>query len=220
MEYIITFLEGIISFISPCILPLLPVYVSYFAGGAHKAHRTLIRALSFVAGFTAVFCVLGIFAGSAGALLTKYKTVVNIVSGGIVILFGLSYLDIIRIPFLKGFSGSYEVRGVFSAFIFGVVFSVSHTPCVGAFLGSAIMLASTSGTVLKGVLLLLTYSLGMGIPFLVSAVLIDKLTGLINSIKKHYSVINAVCGGFLVVVGFIMMTGLMDKFIAFVDRGV
>ncbi len=219
MEYIITFLEGIISFISPCMLPLLPVYISYFAGGADKTHRTFVRAVAFVGGFTAVYCLLGLFAGSFGALLTGYKMWVNIVSGGIIILFGLGYLDIIRLPYIKGFGGARHVSGIFSAFIFGVVFSISHTPCIGAFLGSAIMMASASGTVLKGVFLLLAYSVGMGIPFLVSAVLIDKLTVLFNTVRKHYRIINIICGCFLVLVGFAMMTGLMESLLNFMDRG-
>ena len=219
MEYVITFLEGIISFISPCMLPLLPVYISYFAGDAARMHRTVLKALAFVAGFTAVFCLLGVFAGTAGALLTRYKMWVNIICGGIIILFGLGYLDIIRIPFIRGFSGSYEVNGFFSAFVFGVVFSVSHTPCVGAFLGSALMMASASGTVLKGVLLLLTYSLGMGIPFLISAVIIDKLTSLFNAVKKHYVVIKTVCGSFLILVGFLIMSGLMTDILTFIEGG-
>ena len=220
MEYIITFLEGVISFISPCMLPLLPVYVSYFAGDADKTHRTLARAVAFIAGFTVVYCLLGIFAGSLGALLTGYKKWIDFICGVVIILLGLIYLDILHMPYFKGFGNSVAVRGVFSAFIFGIVFSVSHTPCVGAFLGSAIMMASASGTVLKGVLLLLAYSVGMGIPFLLSAFLIDKLAGLFNSVKKHYGVIRIICGGFLILVGFAIMTGFMGNLLAFIDKGV
>lgn len=211
MQYLITFLEGIISFISPCMLPLLPVYVSYFAGGADKKIKVLPRAVSFVFGFTMVFCLLGIFAGTLGAALSKFRTYVNIVCGLIVILLGLNFLEIIRIPFFSASHGKYHESGIFSAFVFGVVFSVSHTPCVGAFLGSALMMASASGTLLKGALLLLTYSLGMGIPFLVSAVLLNRLTAVLDSIKKNYRIINIVCGIFLIVVGIAMMFGLMES---------
>lgn len=211
MQYLITFLEGIISFISPCMLPLLPVYVSYFAGGGDKKLKVLPRAISFVLGFTTVFCLLGVFAGTLGAALTKFRTAVNIVCGLIVILLGLNFLDIIKIPIFRSSHGDHHGRGTLSAFVFGVVFSVSHTPCVGAFLGSALMLASTSGTVAKGVLLLLTYSLGMGIPFLVSALLLNSLTTVFDAIKKHYRVINIVCGVFLIAVGIAMMFGLMES---------
>ena len=211
MQYLITFLEGIISFISPCMLPLLPVYVSYFSGGADKKTKVLPRAISFVLGFTTVFCLLGVFAGTLGAALVKFRTPVNIVCGLIVIVLGLNFLDIIKIPFFRSSHAEHHGSGTFSAFVFGVVFSVSHTPCVGAFLGSALMLASTSGTVVKGVLLLLIYSLGMGIPFLVSAVLLNKLTAVFDAIKKNYRIINIVCGIFLIVVGIAMMFGLMES---------
>lgn len=213
MQYIITFLEGIISFISPCMLPLLPVYISYFAGNADKKQRTLSRAAAFICGFTAVFTLLGVFSGTLGALLKEYQTAVNIVSGGAVIVFGLSYLDVIKIPFFKGMKGKREVNSLFSAFIFGVVYSVSLTPCVGAFLGSALMMASSSGSALKGAALLLVYSLGLGIPFLFSAVLIEKLNTAFNFIKAHYKTVNLICGIFLIIVGILMATGMFGKFL-------
>ena len=164
MEYIVTFLEGIISFISPCMLPMLPIYVSYFAGGADKKRSSILNAISFVLGFTLIFVSLGLFAGAIGSFISKYRTTLNIVCGALVIIFGLSYLDIIRIPFFKGHHGAGKITGVFSAFIFGIIFSVSHTPCIGVFLGSAIALATQSSGALKGIMLLLSYSLGMGIP--------------------------------------------------------
>ena len=215
MQYLITFLEGIISFISPCVLPLLPVYVSYFAGGGQNNKSTFARAVFFVIGFTLVFCLLGLFAGGIGAFVSKYQTGVNIVCGLIVIAFGLNFLDIIKIPIFKGISRQVEITGVFSAFIFGVVFSLSLTPCVGAFLGSALMMASSVGGAFEGTLLLLAYSLGMGIPFLVSALIIGKLVGFFAVIKKHYKIINIVCGSFLVIIGLVMMTGKMTLLLSF-----
>lgn len=215
MQYFITFLEGLISFISPCMLPMLPVYISYFAGNADKKHKTVFRAVSFVCGFTLLFTALGLFAGTLGAFLSKYQTVVNIVCGAIVVLFGLSYLEIIKLPFFKGMKGKNKITGIASAFLFGLIYSISLTPCVGAFLGSALMLASTSGGAVKGTLLLLVYSLGLGIPFVASAVLIEKLNGVFTFIKKHYKVINTVCGIFLIVVGILMAAGLMNTLLAF-----
>ncbi len=211
MQYLITFLEGIISFISPCMLPMLPIYVSYFAGGADKKENILKKSLCFVLGFTSVFCLLGVFAGGIGAFLSKYQTAVNIVTGGAVIFFGLGYLDIVNIPFFKGMGKMKKPNGAFSAFLFGMIYSVSLTPCVGAFLGSALMLASNAGTAVQGFLLLLVYSLGLGVPFIVSAVLLDQLSGAFDFIKKHYSVINKVCGIFLILVGVSMMFGLLGK---------
>lgn len=214
MQYLITFLEGLISFISPCMLPMLPIYISYFAGGSEKKHKTVIRSIAFVIGFTVVFTSLGLFAGFFSSLLTQYQTAVNIVSGLIVIIFGLSYLEVIKLPFFKGMKSGKEINGVFSALIFGIIYSISLTPCVGAFLGSALMLASTSGTALKGTILLLLYSMGLGIPFILSAILIDKLNTAFNFIKKHYKVINTVCGAFLIVVGILMMFGVLNRLLA------
>ncbi|MBE6616901.1 MAG: cytochrome c biogenesis protein CcdA [Ruminococcaceae bacterium] len=214
MQYFLTFLEGFISFISPCMLPMLPIYISYFAAGADKKYKTFVRAISFVLGFTTVFTLLGLFAGTLGSLLVRYETVLNIICGVIVIIFGLSYMEVIHLPFLKGINSGVKVKGVFSAFLFGVVYSISHTPCVGAFLGAALSQATSAGKSLEGMLLLLVYSLGLGIPFILSALLIDQLQKAFAVVKKHHRVINIVCGIFLIVVGLMMAFGLMHKFIA------
>lgn len=214
MEFVITFFEGLISFISPCMLPMLPLYISYFAGGADKKRRVFIRALSFVLGFAIVFSLMGLFAGTLGGFLVKNKTAVNIVCGVIVIIFGLSYLEVIRLPFFKGMNSGRSADSVISAFVFGVIYSVSLTPCIGAFLGSALMLASASATALKGALLLAVYSLGLGVPFIISALLIDKLEKAFTFIKKHYRVINICCGAFLILIGILMAFGLTDRFLS------
>ena len=214
MQYLITFLEGIISFLSPCMLPMLPIYLSYFAGDADRREKTFFRALCFVLGFTLVFSLLGLFAGTLGSFLVRYRTAVNLVTGVIVILFGLGYLEVFRLPFFSGMQSGRKVTGAFSAFLFGVVYSVSLTPCVGAFLGSALMLASASGTAMQGLLLLLVYSLGLGVPFLLSAVLIGRLGTLFTKIKQHYRSINLVCGIFLIVVGIAMAFGWMNRLLA------
>ena len=214
MEFAITFLEGFISFISPCMLPLLPLYISYFAGGADKKHKVFLRALSFVLGFTVVFSLLGLFAGTLGAFLREYRTAVNIAGGALIIIFGLSYLEVIRLPFFKGIRNGRTADTVVSAFLFGIVYSVSLTPCIGAFLGSALALAGASGTALRGVLLLVTYSLGLGVPFLISALLIERLNTAFTFIKRNYRVINIVCGSFLILVGILMALGRLDAVVA------
>lgn len=215
MQYLITFLEGFISFISPCMLPMLPIYISYFAGNADKKHKTLLKIFGFILGFTLIFTSLGLFAGTIGRLLSKYQTVVNIVSGIIVIVFGLSYIEVIKLPFFKGMQSSgKEISGFFGSLLFGVVYSISLTPCVGAFLGSALMLASSTGGALKGTLLLLAYSLGLGVPFFISAILIDKLHSIFGFIKQHYKVINNICGIFLIIIGVLIMLGLMNAFLS------
>lgn len=218
MDYIITFLEGVISFISPCMLPMLPVYISYFAGQNKedgKNPKMIFKVIAFVAGFTVVFTALGVFSGTLGKMLSEYQTIVNIVSGIIVILFGLSYLEVFRIPFFKGMKKGYKVTGIASAFLFGAIYSISLTPCVGAFLGSALMLASSTGGTLKGAALLLTYSLGLGIPFILSSVLMEKFASAFAFIKNHYKIINLISGIALIIVGILMAFGLLNSILSF-----
>lgn len=213
MQYLISFLEGIITFISPCLLPMLPIYVSYFAGGGERSTaRTLRGALGFVLGFTLMFVAMGALAGTLGSFLTRHHTAVNIVLGLIVVFFGLSSLGVFRLKIFNG-GRTLERRdlGFFSALVFGVVFSVGWTPCVGAFLGSALALASQQGHVLAGMLMLLLYSLGLGLPFILSALLIDKLKTAFDWIKRHYGAINTVCGALLVLIGVLMATGTLGR---------
>ena len=214
MEYLISFLEGVITFISPCLLPMLPIYISYFAGGGERSvGKTLKGALGFVLGFTAVFVAMGALAGTIGGFLSRHQTLVNILCGAVVILFGLSYLGILKINLFRGRGHDVNTDdlGFFSAFLFGVVFSVGWTPCVGAFLGSALMLASQQGSMVQGILMLLCYSAGLGVPFLISAVLIDQLKGAFNWVKAHYDIINRVCGVLLIAVGIAMATGTLGR---------
>ena len=212
MQYVISFFEGILTFISPCLLPMLPVYISYFAGGQQNSKKTFVNALGFIFGFTILFTAMGALAGTLGSFLTKYQTAVNIISGLIVIFFGLNFVGVIKLNLFKGSTRMQTGElGFFSSMVFGMVFSVGWTPCVGAFLGSALMLASQQGHVLEGTLMLLSYSLGLGIPFLLSAVLIDQLKGAFNFIKRHYRVINYICGGLLILIGVLMATGVFNE---------
>ena len=228
MQYFVTFLEGIITFISPCLLPLLPVYITFFAGDPEKNTEgdvrkgsAIIRALGFILGFTVIFIILGAAFATVGRFLNRWQTVVNIVAGAIVIFFALTYLGVIKWnPFLRvqGPSAN-KLKGknlgrFLESFVFGLVFSISWTPCVGTFLGSALLLASQSGSTFTGILMLLAYSAGLGIPFLICSVLIDRIFGAVNWIKKHYNIINKICGIFLLVVGVLMATGLLGKWIS------
>ena len=217
MQYFIAFLEGIITFVSPCLLPMLPVYISYFAGGENNRKRTFCNALAFIAGFTIVFLALGAFAGTVGAALQRYKTAVNLVTGGIVVIFGLNFSGILKIGFLnktKKLNVQIKPGNVASTFLFGMIFSIGWTPCVGAFLGSALMLASERGTMAEGLLMLLLYSMGLGLPFLASALLLDRLKETFQFIKRNYLWINRICGIFLIIVGISMMTGLFGRLLA------
>ncbi len=224
MEFAITFLEGVITFISPCLLPMLPIYVAYFAGdagqggengtgggrAAGRTGRTVRCALGFILGFSALFTLMGAFAGTIGALFLQHQAALNAICGAVVIVLGLNYLGILRIPLLqrtlKPRTGVIP-RGFASSVLFGIVFAIGWTPCVGAFLGSALSLAASSGQTAKGIALLLCYSLGLGLPFFLAAILIDKLEGAFAWVKRHYTIIDKVCGTLLVLVGVLMATG-------------
>ena len=214
MQYLISFLEGVITFISPCLLPMLPIYISYFAGGGERTTgRTLKCASGFVLGFTLVFVAMGALAGTVGSFLQRYQMMVNLVCGAIVILFGLNFLGVVKWNLFGGSKIQTNTANMTfgSALVFGVVFSIGWTPCVGVFLGSALVLASQQGSALVGIGMLLCYSAGLGIPFLISAVLIDQLKNAIGWIKRNYAVINRVCGVLLIAVGVLMATGMLNR---------
>ena len=224
MQYLLLFLEGIITFISPCLLPMLPLYISYFAGGNSgnpqaNTGRVFVNALGFVLGFTIVFVTLGAFAGSIGWLLRDYSTVVNLVTGLVVVIIGLSYLGVITFSFIPNVLRSKQ-RVVptslkfHSAILFGMVLSVSWTPCAGAFLGAALMRASMQGSVVEGMFMLFIYSMGLGLPFIASALLIDRLKGTFGFIKKHYRIVNGLAGGLLVIIGILMMAGFFGRYLS------
>ena len=217
MQYLISFLEGIITFISPCLLPMLPIYISYFAGGGERTGaKTLKNAVGFVLGFTVTFMAMGALAGKVGGFLRRYQFWVDLVSGLVVIFFGLHFLGVLKLNLFRSVAQFQKTGnlGFFSAALFGIVFSVGWTPCVGAFLGSALMLASQQGHVLEGTLMLLAFSLGLGIPFVISAALIDYLKSAFGWIKKNYKIINIISGSLLVLIGILMATGLMGRLLS------
>jgi len=222
MGFFLLFLEGIITFISPCILPMLPLYISYFAGGigneTKSRYNALVNSLGFVLGFTIIFTLLGTLAGTFGSFIKEQSVSINIFGGFIVILFGLNYMEIIKIPFLERslkMNSKIKAFKFLSSVLFGMIFAIGWTPCVGTFLGAALMIAVNSQDILKGTLMLLIYSIGLGIPFVICAILIDKLKGTFNFIKRNYKVINKISGIILVIVGISIMTGYLNKILSF-----
>ena len=221
MQYLLAFLEGMITFISPCLLPMLPVYLAYFAGQKAEGRKgqALVNALGFVIGFSVLFIVLGAFAGGLGSFLKEHQMIVNIVIGALMVLFGLSFMEVIRLPLISRSmqAGSRPRRtGFLPSVLFGIIFSVSWTPCVGTFLGSALMLAAQTGETIKGILMLLSFSLGLGVPFIISAVLIDRLKNAFEFIKRHYRIINIISGVLLIVLGVLIATGLVGYLYALI----
>lgn len=205
MEYFLTFIEGVASFISPCLLPMLPIYVSYFMGDEEeKTSKVLKNAIGFVLGFSIVFILLGVFASTAGALIRGNIKYFKILFGIIIILLGLNYSDILKIKALNkqaNIKVDTKKLNFIKSLFFGMIFSISWTPCVGAFLSSALLLIAKEQDILKGVILMGLYSIGLGIPFIVSAVLLDKLKRVFNFIKKNYKIIKRISGAILIFMG-------------------
>lgn len=221
MNYIILFLEGIITFISPCILPMVPIYISYFMGNntdnGNSKNKGFINSLAFVIGFAFIFTLLGGMAGKFGNLINEYMNIFNIISGTLLVIFGLNYIGILKVNILQRTFRINKIRksnSIISSLLFGFVFGVGWTPCVGPFLGSAMMIAANSSHTLQGISMLLVYSLGLGIPFILSAVLIDTLKSTFNFIKRNYKVINIISGTILIIIGILMMTGYLNKVLA------
>lgn len=213
MEYLITFIEGIASFISPCILPVIPIYISYFATESKSMKKSIINSLGFVCGFSIIFILLGVFAGSFGKVVHEYADYINIIFGIFLVIIGLNYIGVLFIKFLNKTNGTNQEKknlNFITSLLFGIIFSLSWTPCVGAFLSSALILASTTGSILKGATLLLIYSLGLAIPFIVTTLFLEKMKRTFDFIKKHYNIINKISGSILLLSGvWYIITGII-----------
>lgn len=214
MEYVITFIEGIASFISPCVLPVIPIYISYFATESKSMKKSVINSFGFICGFSIIFILLGVFAGTFGKFVHHYTSYINIIFGLFLIAVGLNYIGVIFIKFLNKAKGSNQDKRnltFITSVLFGIIFSLSWTPCVGAFLSSALIMASTTGSVLKGASLLLIYSLGLAIPFIITTLFLEKMKKTFDFIKKHYNIINKICGSILVLSGlWYLISGIIE----------
>lgn len=205
MNYLLLFLEGLASFVSPCVLPIIPLYFSYLGG--KKKDKLISSSIGFCLGFTIVFTVMGMISGYVGSTVMRFMPYIKIVFGLIIIVMGLDYLGIFKLGFLeksnkKKFKG--EKSGFWNSMIFGSAAALTWTPCVGAFLSSALMIVVEKGEAIRGGLMLLIYSLGIAIPFIVSAVLLDKINNF-KFIKSHMDIIVKISGILLIGVGFYMI---------------
>lgn len=209
MDYILTFLEGIASFISPCLLPMVPIYISYFIGeDDNNTKKTILNSVGFVLGFTTIFMILAIFASQLGRLLSNSIRYIKIFFGIVIILLGLNYMGLLKIKFLnKSNMKKMNTKNFnfFKAMLFGILFSISWTPCIGTFLSSALLLIAKEQDIFKGIIMMLLYSIGLGIPFIISAILIEKLKNVFDFIKKHYDVIKRISGAILIIAGIYMI---------------
>ncbi|MEG0091746.1 MAG: cytochrome c biogenesis CcdA family protein [Oscillospiraceae bacterium] len=201
MQYIFTFLEGIFAFVSPCILPMLPIFLAYIsADETQSVKKRFINTAFFVLGFSTVFVLMGATAFSFGSFLNSYKGLLTRLAGVGMVFFGFVYLDIIHLN-LGGSTTAKKRSGILGSFIFGVSYSFGWTPCLGAFLGSALMLAGAQQTAIKGMLLLFSFSMGLGVPFVVFSVLYEKLYTTTRFLKRHSQTIKNIGGSVLILTG-------------------
>lgn len=217
------FAAGVLSFLSPCVLPLIPGYLSFITGftaselsDRRPAWRSVLGpSLLFVLGFSLVFVGLGASASALGALLAQYRSVLIQVAGAFVFVLGFFMLGIVKLPWLYG-EARFDLSkarsfGAAAALVMGMAFAFGWTPCVGPILGSILALASSTGNVASGAALLLAYSLGLGVPFVATALLFGQLRGALTWLNRHSLAINRVAGVLLMIVGGLIFTGQLSR---------
>ena len=217
--YITAFLGGLLSFLSPCVLPLIPSYVSFITGISFEDFKhgdkerirrlTLINSSSFVIGFSTVFVLLGVSSSFVGKFLAVYYDYIRIIGGIIVIILGLYVMGVLKLNFLaseKRVHLQTKPRGHFGSFIVGLTFGAGWTPCIGPILGSILLIASTTGSAMQGFKLLLVYSLGLAIPFMATSLAINSFLAHFSAIQKYMRVIMILSGLLLIGFGIILLT--------------
>jgi cytochrome c-type biogenesis protein len=217
ISYWTAFGAGLLSFFSPCVLPLVPAYLANLAGASaleadnRKVWPTLLHSVAFVLGFSVLFISMGASAGLIGSVITQYAELMRIVSGVVVIIFGIFLIAAYKIPWLN-----YEKRmhvqgarnpGYIRSLLIGAAFSLGWTPCIGPILGGILFIAAYTQETMKGALLLAAYSLGMGIPFLVIGVAWSYIVPFWRGITRHLVLISIISGALLIIVGILMLTG-------------
>ena len=222
-------LAGGLSFLSPCVLPIVPPYLAYMSGlsmaemrAGQRRLRLLLPALFFVLGLSTVFLILGAAASALGVLFLQYQEVLAKASGVFVIILGLHFLGIFRIALLDRearIEAGDHGGSAFGAYLLGLAFAFGWTPCIGPQLGAILSLAAGEGNVARGTILLAVYALGLGLPFLLAALFIERAIGLMARLKRHMRLIERLMGGLLIAVGLALVTGALSDFSFFLlDR--
>jgi cytochrome c-type biogenesis protein len=218
MSFFIAFVAGLTSFFSPCVIPLIPAYISFITGLSleelketrqiQNTQRIIINIILFILGFSSIFIILGIVANSLGTLIIKNQHILKIIGGIIIILLGLHILGLFKLKFLE-YEHKINIRtkGLYyvGSFIVGITFALAWTPCVGPILAVILTLAATQETLSNGIFLLAWYSLGLGIPFLISGILINKLLNFIRNAGRLIRIINIITGIFLIIIGLLLI---------------
>lgn len=219
----VALVAGVVSFLSPCVLPIVPPYLAYMSGvslnemSGHAAarRRAVIAALFFVMGLSTVFLILGFTASAFGAFFLQNQLLFARISGVVIIVFGLHFLGVFRISFLDRearMDAGDKGGSSFGAYVLGLAFAFGWTPCIGPQLGAILSLAASEASVTRGTLLLGVYAAGLGIPFLLAAMFITRAVGVMDRLKRHMKTIERVMGGLLLVVGLAMVTGAFTTF--------
>ncbi len=218
-------LAGLLSFISPCVLPLIPGYLSFISGvsledlsSKEKSKEHMMKVVGntvfFVIGFSLVFVILGASATGIGYLLQKYLYIFNKVAGVVVFIFGLHLMGVFKIKALnyeKRFHASKKQMGLLGSVVIGIAFAFGWTPCIGPILGTILTLAAQHDNVGQGVILLLFYSAGLGIPFILTALMFNYLIGAFGFIKRHFRAVEIISGGLLMLVGVLIFFDLLAR---------
>jgi len=216
----VALLAGILSFLSPCVLPIVPPYLAYMTGVGVNGLKTrersaVVPALFFVLGLSTVFLIMGFAASAFGRAFLQYQDVLAKAAGVMVIVMGLHFLHVFRIPFLDQearMNAGKQDGGAFGAYILGLAFAFGWTPCIGPQLGMILSLAATGGELSRGTALLAIYAFGLGIPFLLAAIFINRAMGVMNRIKPYLKTIERVMGALLIIVGIMLLTGAFTSF--------
>jgi cytochrome c-type biogenesis protein len=219
------FVAGLLSFLSPCVLPLIPSYITYITGLSFadlQAEQTtrlvrrqaMLHSLAFIAGFTAIFVLLGASATAIGAFLQEKMELIRKGGGILIVLFGIHIAGIFDINMLLGekrINLRNKPAGFLGSFLVGLVFAAGWTPCIGPILASILMVAATEETVYQGIALLLAYSLGLGIPFFLSAVALHRFLAFFNRYRRYIRLMEIVTGIFLMIVGILIFTNSLTR---------
>lgn len=220
---IVALLAGVISFLSPCVLPIVPPYLAYM-GGISMAEMTdkkvsnkpaVIAAIFFALGLSTVFIFLGFAASAFGRVFLQYQELMGQIAGGVIVVFGLHFLSVINIPFLHRearLDAGDHGGSAFGAYILGLAFAFGWTPCIGPILGAILSLAAQEASITRGTMLLATYAVGLGLPFIIAAIFINRAIGVMNRFKRHMGRIEKIMGGLLVLVGVMLITGAFSSF--------
>ncbi len=230
---IAAFVAGLVSFLSPCVLPLVPGYVSLISGAgveelqsqqARLFRKVMMNSVAFIAGFSVVFITLGAISTEVGQLLARYKSTLAEVAGVVIILFGLHLTGIFRINALYSDKRLHSVKGgstVAGAFVIGFAFAFGWTPCVGPILAVILGFASQQDSIAKGILLLTVYSLGLAVPFLLTSLLMERFLKFYGRFKTHMHALEVISGALLVALGVLLVIGrfsLLSRYFSFLNR--